>query len=298
MRNYLKILAFVVTLLPLADLSRGAWAQNSTMEQLLEARKKALESRSKSSASSAPAYPQMSTDFMTTLQTLGIRPGMTVREARAAAQQWGAYVKSHGPTNLQQAQMFLTRDSSGIGGAAGYFSYHTEAAPDYRGAGNTFIPGNERAAMPGIVQLKVYPLEPFGDILDPDKLVVYYIETQLQNAATGVIGEADFVKRGRKLIGGNLIVRSKRPRNLALCEHADEHAKEAMARSQVVDLRAALRPAAWPTCGDATVVRLDKDADGLARGYLVTRFDLALAAKAYETFAQYGSDYRAAMRPR
>jgi hypothetical protein len=295
MRTYIQAFAIVAFLLSLTGLSPVAGAQNSTMEQLLEARKKALEARSKPSA---PTHPQMSTDFMTALQTLGIRPGMTVREARAAAQHWGAYVKSHGPTNLQQAQMFLTRDSSGIGGAAGYFSYHTEAAPDYRGAGNTFIAGNERAAMAGIVQLKVYPLEPFGDILDPDKLVVYYIETQLQSNATGVISEADFTQRGRKLISGNLILRSNRPRNLAQCEHADEHAKEAMGRSQALVLQPALRPASWPTCGDATVVRLDKDANGLARGYLVTRFDLALAAKAYETFAQYGSDYRATMRPR
>jgi hypothetical protein len=285
------MLSFIV--LSLASTAHQARAQGYSQDAFLEARKQQLAARNK--GSSNVGFAQMSTDFLTALQLLGIRPGMTLDEAKAAAEKWGAYVKGAGPTNLQLAQQYLTRDAADASGGGIYFQFSTAATPDYRGAGALFIPGRERTSMPGVVGFKVYPLDPFGDILDPNKLIVYFVGTSLQGGSDGQISAADFVKRGAPLIGGTLIPRTSRVQNPALCEFADKYAERVLGYSQAVDLAPSNKPGAWPKCGDTTVVQFFKDPNGLIRGYNVNRFDLKLALKAYETFRQYGSEYRAAI---
>jgi len=289
----LKILGLV--LLSVAGVAPAeVLAQRYTQDEVLEARKKALERRAGGPAT--VAYPQMSTDFLTSLQLLGIRPGMTLREAKAAAEKWGAYVTARGPSDLQLARVYLTRDTGDASGGASYFQFTTDAAPSYRGAGSVFIPGNERSAMPGGVTFQAYPLEPFGDIQDPDKLIVYFVQTQLRGGNAGQISEADFVTRGRPLVGGTLIPRVSPRVNYKLCEFADYHAQRVLGLSQALDLQPQDRPSAWAECGDTTVVQFNGiDAQGLIRGYSVTRFDMTLARKAYEVFRQYGSEHRAAI---
>jgi len=284
-RSLLAVLISLVVLTPLAR------AQGYSPADLLQARKKALEQRSQGSN---VGHPQMSTDFLTALQTLGIRPGMTLREAKAAAEKWGAYVTSGAPTDLQLARQYLTRDSPNASGGSSYFQFSTAATANYRGAGQIFIAGEERSSMAGAVQFHVYPLEPFGDIQDPDKLIVYFIKTDLQGGDEGQISEAEFVRRGAPLVGGTLIPRTSPRVNRKLCEFANRHAEMAFGFSQSIDLPPENQPSAWATCGDTTVVQCNgKDAKGLVRGYSVVRFDMCLARKAFEAFHQYGSDYRA-----
>lgn len=267
----------------------------SVAEQALKARQEALEMRKAGSARNV-SLPNMSTDFLAALQTLGIRPGMTLRQATDAAAQWGAHVKNEpGYSDLGMASRDLTRESSSSDAAFGYFRRHTTAMPNYRGAGSVFILGREREAMPGSVFVHVYPLDPFGDILDPDKLIVYYIVTSIRGG-TEVMTEAEFSSRGAPLIGGKLILKTSKVHDSKSCEFAERHPEQIWRWAQTNNLPAQYQPAAWPKCGDTTVVQLHKGPNNKGAGYNVWRFDLSLARKAYETFSQYGSAYRASIK--
>lgn len=290
--NWSKLLVLVLLSIAAAA-PPGARAQGNPLEQILETRKKVLEQRLQ--GSTAVAYPQMSTDFMASLQLLGIRPGMTLTQAKAAAAKWGAFVKGLGPPDLQLAQQYLTRDSANAAGGKNYFEFATNAAPDYRGAPAVHIPGKERSAMPGVVAFKVYPLEPYGDIQDPDKLIVYYVATGLQSAAAGQIGEAEFLRRATPLVSGKLIPKISRLEDIKLCEFAGSRATRLLNYSQSVDRSSGNHPDTWPQCGDTTVVQYFKDVNGLIRGYNTERFDMTLARKAFAAFRQYGTEYRAAI---
>jgi hypothetical protein len=148
-------------------------------------------------SASAVAFPSMSKDFLTALETLGVRPGMTLHQAQAEATKWGVTLVAEDNSNAQP----LLSPSKPYNQLqyVHIFTYRAQAEKTYRGHPRLFDPTMpNKSWQPGITQVLVFPIDPVGDLYNPDNLIVYYIDTSVFFTGTsilqkGVMSETQFL---------------------------------------------------------------------------------------------------------
>jgi len=156
-------------------------------------------------ASAPRNYPLMSNDFLTGLEVLGVRPGMTLREAQAEAAKWGARLDKEDQSNLSEQAKPSPANPYNPRQITGAFVYNAYPGADYRGHPATFNPDTPvQKGRVGATSLIVYPVDPLGDLADPDNLIVYFVYSMVMNGGAGVMSEAEFLTQGAQRAGQQL----------------------------------------------------------------------------------------------
>ncbi|MEZ5891842.1 MAG: hypothetical protein R3C58_01640 [Parvularculaceae bacterium] len=245
-------------------------------------------------AVSKPAYPMMSKDFLTGLETLGVRPGMTLPEARAAAAKWGAALEKEDQSNLSDNAKPSPANVYNPLHIAPAFTYRSVPDATYSGHPHVFDPDRpDQAWQAGATTVSVYPIDPLGDYEDPNNLIVYYVNTMVtfqgQRARTeGVMSKEAFFAEGEKRIGLKLSTAMTGDR--AQCAFA---LKDYVQRMYY--LAAAYEPKpqpyleAWKACGPIAMVEPNYVGGGVF-GYQIRHSDITIAERAYNAFRVYGSE--------
>jgi len=242
----------------------------------------------------APAYPAMSKDFLTALETLGVRPGMTLRQAQAAAAAWGATLQTAPHSNAQRvAGPDLPYNREAIGQM---FRYSVHAEKDYRGHPRTLNLENlEGNAGAGWTTVDVYPVDPRGDLYDPDNLVVYIVDTSVAfvrpsegQRPSGVMSEAAFLAEGEKRLGHKLTLIDSNDR--AACGFAfTDYIHRLVGFAGARQPRPMPHLEAWKQCGPISLATYKKTADDGLNSYRIVHADAALAERAWTSFRVFGS---------
>ncbi|MBW7946971.1 MAG: hypothetical protein H3C60_11150 [Sphingomonadaceae bacterium] len=252
-------------------------------------------------ASAASATEVAPVDYLLALDALGIRPGMTLRQAQAEAVKRGATLRAADHSNLAATARPAPENPYNAQDVGRAFTYNAEAGAGYRGHTRTLNPdGSNGRALPGITVVSVFPVEPLGGHYDPDNLIVYDVATRVQFVGPagqkGVMSEAQFLADGGKRIGRTL--HTARTGNRPACGFA---VQDYVVR--VVAMAGALQPkpqphlAAWKQCGSFTMVELSLNGDRVY-GYGVHHADAGLAERAFNAFRTYGAQERNAILAR
>jgi hypothetical protein len=251
--------AFVMTTLPERQTLRGSSPMPQTKREYLAQNPR---------PAPAPRNPNAATDLISPLETLGIRPGMTLTEARAAAAQWGARIGEP---------------------VAGGFNVGAEPdGPAYRG------PAPVHAV--GVVGMRLFPLDPAGDVNDSDRLVVYHVSLQLPARLLRTTPDvpglplAELLAQCQQRLGRPLrIANTTQTPNRADCAYAVPD----YANRVHVALNSEIRKqfpqlAAWKACGTVSVLTQITDrGDGLISAYSIVHSDAALAERAYAALREF-----------
>ncbi|MEZ5497907.1 MAG: hypothetical protein R3E77_00620 [Steroidobacteraceae bacterium] len=253
---------------------------------------------SRTTLGTAPAttkgFPNISGDFLAALDTLGIRPGMTLREADAAARRYGASVPAPKKENTDYQ---FTRDMPYDGIHLEVFSHSSEALPEFRGHALQLIADPPGPNGPGYVLILAFPRDPLGNVYDPDNQIIYRLETQIgrsgaQGRNEGLMSEAQFLSDAARRAGR--VSRSKGS-DRAQCSFAEEYARQVTARAGLLQSKPNPNLALYKSCGEQVIVQPSLDAAGKVFAYKVVRTDANLAERAYNAFRVYGSKLREAI---
>lgn len=245
--------AFVMTSLPERQALRGSSPMPQTKREYLAQNPR---------TPPAPRNPNASNDLVGSLETLGLRPGMTLTEARAAAAQWGASIP-----DPQTGNFTASAQPDG---------------PAYRG------PAPVHSA--GVVGMRLFPLDPTGDATDPDRLIVYHVSLQLPartlrtNPDVPGLPLADLLAQGQQRLGRPLrIANTTQTPNRGDCAYAVPDYADRVHRALHAEIRKTYAHLpAWKACGTVSVLTQIADrGDGLISGYTIVHSDAALAERAY-----------------
>jgi hypothetical protein len=245
--------AFVMTTLPERQTLRSSSPMPQSKREYLAQNPR---------AAPVPRNPNASTDLISPLETLGVRPGMTLTATRAAAAQWGARIGEP---------------------VAGGFNVNAEPdGPAYRGPPPT--------QSTGVVGMRLFPLDPTGDTNDSDRLVIYHVSLQLPGRVLRTTPDVpglpltELIAQGQQRLGRPLrVANTTQTPNRADCAYAVPD----YANRVHVALNSEIRKlfphlAAWKACGTISVLTQMTDrGDGLISGYTIVHSDAALAERAY-----------------
>lgn len=242
-------------------------------------------------------YPNISKDFLTALETFGVRPGMTLREAQAETAKWGARITQGDQSNLSDSAKPSPSNPYNQGHINGAFVYRTEPEQDYRGHPHIFHPQRPEAADPAGITLFTFPVDPLGDLKNPDNLIVYSVSTSARfvpaAGSKGVMPEAQFLSEGEKRLGHKLSMNTSS--NRADCGYAvQDFTNRVIGIAEVLEPRPLPHLAAWKQCGTISLVQ-SVARNGFISDYRITHSDAALAERALNAFRVYGSEPRNAI---
>ncbi|MBI1907247.1 MAG: hypothetical protein HYS20_13600 [Rhodocyclales bacterium] len=254
---------------PAAGAGQSATSRPSKAEWL---RQQGRDNNNQAAAPAPAIYPRMSNDFLTGLEVLGVRPGMTLGEARAELETWGATLET---------------------GDRELFVYYAHPGANYRGHPDAFNPDtpiqNGRA---GMTTLFVYPVNPQGDIADPANLMVYFVHTKVLSAGSraGVMSEAEFLSQGQQRAGQKL--HTAMSGNRAECGFLiPDYARRVAKLAGVDQPQTRAHLAAWKQCGTVAMVDIRKTG-ARVYGYLITYSDATLAERALAALRVSGAERR------
>ncbi|MEZ5063439.1 MAG: hypothetical protein R3B81_01840 [bacterium] len=242
----------------------------------------------------AVSFPQMSREFLAALEALGVRPGMTLAEARAAAATWGARLEREDLSNLSESAKPSPANVYSPDAINRAFEYRSLPEPTYRGHPRSFDPDAPDQSWPaGALDLLVFPIEPLGDLADPTNLVVYYVQTSVmwgspRTKKEGVMSEVEFLRQGAERVGLELHTAMSGARSD--CGFAiPDYVQRIVGLGGVPEPRTPENLPAWKACGTIVLVEPNRTGDNVY-GYRVRYGDATLAERALEAFRVFGSE--------
>jgi hypothetical protein len=256
------------------------------------------------------AQPAYSHDPLDVIDTLGIRPGMTLAEAKRTAAKWGATippvgrVSDYGQVVDGPSQFLFTRRLAGDS-----LAYHGPHTPS-----------------PSLAQLLLFPKDPHGDIRADDNLVVYYLRMQITRSYRNAgyrgsrmvaspggrgatlqmhpgrqpsfdeIRRADLFARARHRFSGVLDPALEGvQKNHKHCSNAINQIRNVPVFAQIFhsghgdrfgEGYSRAERSAWRNCGNAASIMVGTINNGRVYSVAVDRFDYGLAEQAYKSLSQ------------
>jgi len=282
----------------LAFLLHGAFPHTSQAQAVRDrTTKREVLANATPSTPAAASWPAMSRDFLTALETLGVRPGMTLTQARAVAAQWGAALEKEDQRHLSVTARPSAANPYNHSHIVDTFTYRAVPDGGYRGHPRTFNPETPQVGFPpGSTTVMTFPLDPQGDLDSADNLIVYLVDasvsfTGAQAQQQGATTEARFLADGARLIGRPL--QTSRSSNRADCGFAvPDYAQRVTALAGTPAPRDTPHLAAWKRCGAIAYVEFPARG-GAVSNYRIWHADVTLAERAFNAFRTYGSQLRA-----
>lgn len=243
-------------------------------------------------------FPNMSRDFLTALETLGIRPGMSLAEANSIVASWGAYLGKEDQRNLSITAKPSPSNPYNQAHINGAFFYTARPKPDYRGHPFRYnLNKPDDIGHPAGVSVSVYPVNPLGDLEDPHNLVVYQVRGAVDfmplTGTQGVMPVATFLDGGASRIGHALSDTRSGPRSG--CGFAvQDYSKRVVSLAEVLKPRMPPYIEQWKACGIISLVEY-AERQGYISEYRITHTDVTHAERAFNAFRVYGSELREAI---